>query len=173
MVTAPNTPKPGRRPWISAARAAQILRKDPRTIRQMIRDRTLEGGQDTSGKRVSWFVYTDQPAFSPAPPDTASLADEHAQLLARAEAAEHSNRLLLNNEAHMLEALNAYQQGNLRLRQALEAQQKMIELYTEASANFNTSADSLIAVVGGLREIAAAESIPDDLRDLRTPPLQP
>ncbi len=156
------------RPWVSSRRAAQLLRKDPRTVRQLIKNLSLDGGCQTTGKRASWFVYTDVPPFASAPPPVqhSRLADENALLRARAEAAEDSNRLLLDTQATLLDALHEYQRGNNRLRQALDAQQAVLDLYNQAADSYRSSADSLTAAVGGLRDLAAAKAIPDDLSGL-------
>lgn len=151
------TPEQGR-PWVSARRAAQLLRRDPRTVRNMVRDGDLDGGKQVAG---TWFVYTDQPPF--AAPTAPSLADENARLRARAEAAEEANRGLLVGQAALLDALADYQRGTESLRQALDAEQERSQLYHQAAESYRRSADSLTAAVSAFRDISARNAIPDDL----------
>lgn len=158
------TPEPGR-PWVSARRAAQLLRRDPRTVRNMVREGELDGGQQVAG---TWFVYTDQPPF--AAPSVPSLADENAQLRARAEAAEEANRGLLIGQAALLDALADYQRGTESLRHALDAEKERSQLYHQAAESYRRSADSLTEAVSAFRDISARNAIPDDLSNMTSPP---
>ena len=161
------------RPWVSSRRAAQLLRRDARTVRNMVREGDLEGGRQQAG---TWFVYTDQPPFATtkdAPnlaDENARLVDENAHLRARAEAAEEANRVLLTTQATLLGALADYQQGTDSVSKALEAERERSDLYYQAAQSYRRSSDSLTAVVSAFRDLSAANSIPDDLSGMINPP---
>lgn len=165
----------GVRPWVSSRKAAHLLRRDARTVRNMVRDGDLDGGQQESG---TWFVYTDQPPFATTPTaaapnlaeENARLVDENAQLRARAEAAEESNRVLLTTQATLLGALADYQQGTDSVSKALEAERERSDLYYQAAQSYRRSSDSLTAVVSAFRDLSAANAIPDDLSGMINPP---
>lgn len=157
-------PEPGR-PWVSARRAAHLLRRDPRTVRKMVRDREIDGGQQVAG---GWFVYTDQPPF--VTPSAPNLADENARLRARAEAAEEANRGLLTAQAALLGALDDYQRGAESLRQALDVEQERSHLYHQAAESYRRSADSFATAVNAFRDLSATTAIPDDLSGMTFPP---
>lgn len=164
MTDIPATRDPGR-PSVSSRRAGSLIRRDPRTIRNMVRNGELAGGCEPNG---TWFIYTDQPPFlAPAAPN---LTDENARLRARAEAAEESNRVLLTTQAALLSALTEYQQGTENLRQALDSEREQSRLYHEAAQSYRRSSDSLSAAVNGFRDLAAANAIPDDLSEMTPPP---
>lgn len=165
MTSSSATPKQGR-PWVSARKAAQLLRRDARTVRNMVRDGELDGGQQESG---TWFVYTDQPPFITATA-APNLVDENARLRARAEAAEEANRVLLTTQASLLGALAEYQKGTETLRQALDAERERSDLYYQAAQSYQRSADSLTSAVSAFRDLSAANTIPDDLSGMMNPP---
>lgn len=164
MTNSHATPKQGR-PWVSSRKAAQLLRRDARTVRNMVRDGELEGGCQESG---TWFVYTDQPPF--ATTARPNLVDENARLQARAEAAEEANRVLLTTQAALLGALAEYQKGTETLRQALDAERERSDLYYQAAQSYQRSSDSLTAAVSAFRDLSAANTIPDDLSGMINPP---
>lgn len=161
-----------RRPWVSSRKAAHIMRRDPRTVRNMVRDGDLEGGVQESG---TWFVYTDQPPFTtPATApnivdENTRLRQENAQLRARAEAAEESNRVLLTIQATLLGAMSEYQQGTDTMHQALDAERERSDLYHQAAQSYRRSSNSLTEAVSAFRDLSAANAIPDDLSDMIDP----
>lgn len=160
------------RPWVSSRRAAQLLRRDARTVRNMVRDGDLDGGRQEAG---TWFVYTDQPLFatkdaSNLVDENARLVNENAQLRARAEAAEEANRVLLTTQATLLGALADYQQGTDSVSKALEAERERSDLYYQAAQSYRRSSDSLTAVVSAFRDLSATNAIPDDLSGMINPP---
>ncbi len=164
MTSTPATPDQGR-PWVSSRRAAQLLRRDARTVRNMVRDGELDGGCQQSG---TWFVYIDQPPFATAA--APNLVDENARLRARAETAEEANRVLLATQAALLGALADYQQGTDSLRQALEAERERSDLYYQAAKSYQRSSETLTTAVSAFRDLSAANAIPDDLSGMINPP---
>jgi hypothetical protein len=152
------------------------LRRDQRTVKRMIEAGQLEGGCQLVNERRRWFVYTDQmtrPDHSPAPADYQQLVDSVAALQAevasaRASAAEaqETNRLLLANQAILLNALNEYREASDETAAIAEDYRALTERHSSIAAHYRTSADNFAQALGNYRDIVGQTLTPDDLSSL-------
>ena len=170
-----SSPSPGR-PTISARQAGRLLRRDQRTVQRMIEEGQLEGGCQLINERRRWFVYSDQLGQreqTPAPADYQHLADAMEALRAevadaRASAAnvQETNRLLLANQAIMLNALNEYRQASDDTAAIADDYRALSERHSVIAARYRRSADSFAQALGNYRDIVGQTLTPDDLSAL-------
>ena len=179
MTVISSRPQPGR-PTISTRQAARLLRRDPRTVRRMIRDGELEGGCQILNERTRWFVYSDQipaptrpSAPQPSTPDTSEL-DELRVAVARANseklAIQETNRLLLASQGLLVAALSQYQQATEEAVAIANEYRELSGRHHNATERFRDSADKFATVIGNYRDIIGQYTTPDDLSSLGSEP---
>jgi hypothetical protein len=171
-----SSPSPAGRPTISARQAGKLLRRDQRTVQRMIKEGQLEGGCQLINERRRWFVYSDQigqQEQSAAPADYQDLAQavavlraEVAAARASAASAQETNRLLLANQAIMLNALNDYRQASDDTAAIAEDYRALTERHGLIAARYRRSADSFAQALGNYRDIVGQVLTPDDLSSL-------
>lgn len=171
-----SSPSPPGRPSVSARQAGKLLRRDQRTVKRMIETGQLEGGCQLVNERRRWFVYTDQitrPDHTPAPTDYQQLADsvaalqaEVAAVRANAAAVQETNRLLLANQAILLNALNEYRQASDETAALANDYRALTERHSTVATRYRTSADSFAQALGNYRDIVGQALTPDDLSSL-------
>lgn len=180
MVTVdPSRPQPGR-PTISTRQAAKLLRRDPRTVRRMIRDGELEGGCQVLNERTRWFVYSDQiaaptrPGRPPTPTPYASEVEDLRAAVARATAeklaTQETNRLLLASQDLLMDALGQYQQATEEAVAIANEYRELSGRHHDAAERFRDSADKFATVIGNYRDIIGQHTTPDDLSSLGSGP---
>lgn len=172
-----SSPSPPDRPTISARHAGKLLRRDQRTVQRMIEKGDLEGGCQLINERRRWFVYSDQIGHreqSPAHPRdltdaVAQLRTELAAARAREAAAQETNRLLLANQALMLNALNEYRQASDETAAIADEYRALTERHNASSAHYRQSADNFAQALANYRDIIGQALTPDDLRSIDDP----
>jgi hypothetical protein len=170
-----SSPSPGR-PTVSARQAGKLLRRDQRTVQRMIEEDQLEGGCHVINERRRWFVYSDRslrPEQSPTPAGYQQLADSLAALQAEVAAArataasvQETNRLLLANQAILLNALNEYRQASDDTAALADDYRALTERQSSIAARYRSSADSFAQALGNYRDIVSQGLTPDDLSSL-------
>lgn len=86
-------------PVVSLQEAATRLKKDKRTLIQLITNGELRGGAQPRPQRLRWYVYPDELSSALEPPP-AAVDELRAQLVSQIEA----NRLLIAAQQDLLEA---------------------------------------------------------------------
>lgn len=174
----------GRRPFIDAAQAAELLRCDPRTVRKMVSDGRLEGAKIRSAndRYFEWRIFTDQPPIEQARAagvsaqrPTASeerLARENAELRAqnaelRAQKAEELARSAAAQNAHLAAALNAMTEVLGEFQKGGELAQQGAELAQQGNTHLQTGAATLSKVMSALLDTVALNSVPDSPEGIR------
>jgi hypothetical protein len=110
---------------------------------------------------------------SPAPADyqhleeaLAALRAEVAPARASAASAQETNRLLLANQAIMLNALNDYRQASDDTAAIADDYRALTERHSVIAARYRKSADSFAQALGNYRDLVGQSLTPDDLSAL-------
>lgn len=178
----------GRRPFIDAAQAAELLGCDPRTVRKMVSDGRLEGAKIRSAndRYFEWRIFTDQPPIeqakstggaaavsgAAAPPAEDRLARENAELRAlnaelRAERAEELARSAAAQNAQLAAALNAMTEVLGEFQKGGELAQRGAELAQQGNTHLQAGAATLSKVMSALLDTVALNSVPDSPEGIR------
>lgn len=156
------------RPFIDAARAADLLCCDPRTVRKWVEDGRLEGEKVPSlnDRRFEWRIFVDQPQIAqvmarteahPAPrSETPASSDSSAREIAelRAQLAE------LRAERAEERARNAEDQ-NIQLVAAIQAMTDVLGEFQQGTQHFQSGSARLANVMSALLDTMAADNTPD------------
>lgn len=155
------------RPFIDAARAADLLDCDPRSVRKWVEEGRLDGEKVPSlnGRRFEWRIFVDQPqiaqvmartgaATAPQPEALPSdpLARENAELRAqladlRAERAEERARIAEGQ--------------NIQLVAAIQAMTDVLGDFQQGTEHFQSGSARLANVMSALLDTMAVNNTPD------------
>lgn len=156
------------RPFIDAARAAELLDCDPRSVRKWVEEGRLDGEKVPSlnGRRFEWRIFVDQPQIAqftagtgaptaPQPealPSSDPLARENAELRAqladlRAERAEERARIAEGQ--------------NIQLVAAIQAMTDVLGDFQQGTEHFQSGSARLANVMSALLDTMAANNTPD------------
>ena len=161
-----------RRPFIDAKQAADLLGKDPRTVRKMVSDRRLEGESVRSANdgRSQWRIFTDQPAIQEA--REAEVARQSPELSRTSAAApptavreEALRREIAAREAKLADHEETIRQ--LTAAAALEAERaesahKVNEHLLNALVESRNASTKSLQISAIYRDLVATRYIPDD-----------
>jgi exonuclease VII small subunit len=159
-----------RRPFINAARAAELLGCDPRTVRKWVERGEIQGEKVPSinDRFIEWRIFTDQPLIeeaqaqagaSAAPVESDRHTDEVAELRAqlaelRAQQAEERARSAEAQNTQVVAALHA-------MNEVLGEFQRGAELAQQSNTHFQSGSATMSKVMSALLDALAADSTPD------------
>lgn len=155
------------RPFIDAARAADLLDCDPRTVRRWVEDGLLEGEKVRSlnDRRFEWRIFVDQPRITPAIAPAEATAAPQAEALASDRLARENAELraqLAELRAQKAEERASTAEGqNIQLVAALQVMTEALGDFEKGTEHFQSGSAGLSNVVSALLDTMTAANTPD------------